>query len=60
MLEGHIAWHGISWFNNKILRSETKTDNVAIEYLAPDFISCRSVIVDFGKVCLLPAAFFYN
>ena len=47
-------------FNNKILHNDITADNVVIEYLAPDFISCRSVIVDFGKACLLSDASLYN
>jgi len=47
-------------FNNKILHNDIKTDNVVIECLAPDFISCRSVIVDFGKACFLSAALLYK
>ena len=45
---------------SKILHNDIKADNVVIEYLPPDFNSCRSVIVDFGKACLVSCAISYE
>ena len=33
----------------KVLHNDIKTDNILVEYLAPEYKQCRSILVDFGK-----------
>ena len=44
----------------KILHNDIKGDNVIIEYLPPDYKSCRSVLIDFGKACYASEAMLYT
>lgn len=36
------------------------TSKVMIEYLPPDYKSCRSVLIDFGKACFISEAMLYK
>ena len=44
----------------KILHNDIKGDNVIIEYLSPEYISCRSLLIDFGKACYASEAMLYT
>lgn len=46
--------------HRKILHNDIKGDNVIIEYLPPDYKSCRSVLIDFGKACYISEAMLYK
>jgi len=63
MLEKCIAWNDISFslfIPEQNYTNDIKADNAVIEYLPPDFSSCRPVIVDFGKACLVSRAILYE
>ena len=46
--------------HQKILHNDIKGDKVIIEYLPLDYKSCRSVLIDFGKVCYASEAMLYT
>ena len=46
--------------NRKIIHNDIKGDNMLIEYLPPDYKSCRSILIDFGKACYISEAMLYN
>jgi len=43
-----------------ILHNDIKTDNVVIEHLPPEFTTCKSVLIDFGKACSVHEGVLYN
>ena len=44
----------------EVLHNDIKADNVLVEYLAPEYKQCRSVIIDFGKACCVSEAKLYH
>lgn len=59
-----ILFGGLSALNylyhQKILHNDIKSDNMVIEYLPPGYTSCRCVLIDFGKACLIFDALLYK
>ena len=59
-----ILLDGISALNylyhQKILHNDIKCDNLVIEYLPPEYTSCRCVLIDFGKACFVSDAMRYK
>ena len=40
----------------KVLHNDIKTDNILVEYVAPQYKQCRLILVDFGKASLASEA----
>lgn len=59
VLTGETAALVYLW-NQQILHNDIKGDNIMIEYLPPDYKSCRSVLIDFVKVCFISETMLYK
>ena len=44
----------------QVIHNDIKADNVLVEYLAPEYKQCRSVLIDFGKACCVSEAKLYH